>query len=85
MSSRRRADLPHAQLGLNALSTVAVMRVCYLMPLRQIVSLLAELPGLKLSPAAISQQLLRLSSWLADQYHHLKLQLRAANRAGTKG
>jgi hypothetical protein len=72
------ADIPHAQLGLNALSTAAVMRICYRMPLRQIVRLLADLPGLKLSPAAINKQLLRLSRWLEDQYDHLKLRLRAA-------
>jgi len=30
------ADVPHAQLGLNALATAAVMRVCYRLPLRKI-------------------------------------------------
>jgi len=29
------ADLPHAQLGINTLATVAVMRVCYRLPLRR--------------------------------------------------
>jgi transposase len=72
------ADVPHAQLGLNALSTAAVMRVCYRLPLRQITQLFADLPGLKLSPAAISKQLLRLSRWLEGQYHRLKLVLRAS-------
>jgi transposase len=72
------ADLPHAQLGLNALSTAAVMRVCYRLPLRQITRLFADLPGLKISPAGISRQLLRLSGWLQGQYHRLKLLLRAA-------
>ena len=46
------ADVPHGQLGLNALATAAVMRVCYRMPLRQITRLFAHLPGLKLCPQA---------------------------------
>jgi transposase len=72
------ADLPHAQLGLNALATAAVMRVCYRLPLRQITRLFAQLPGLRLSAAAIVKQLKRLSKWLEGQYQRLKLVLRAA-------
>jgi transposase len=72
------ADVPHAQLGLNALATAAVMRVCYRLPLRQITRLFQQLPGLKISPGGIVKQLKRLSKWLAKQYHRLKLVLRAA-------
>ena len=72
------ADLPHGQLGLNALATAAVMRVCYRLPLRQITRLFAQVPGLKLSPAAVVKQLRRLSRWLEGQYERLKLALRAA-------
>jgi len=72
------ADLPHAQLGINALATVAVMRVCYRLPLRQITQLFEDLPGLTLSPAAVSKQLRRLSRWLSGQYDRLQLVLRAA-------
>ncbi len=72
------ADLPHAQLGLNALATAAVMRVCYRLPLRQITRLFAQLPGLKISPGGIVKQLHRLAAWLEKQYHRLKLVLRAA-------
>jgi hypothetical protein len=75
------ADLPHAQLGLNALATAAVMRVCYRMPLRQVSSLLAELPRLRLSPAAIVKQLKRLGRWLSGEYRGLKLALRASEVA----
>lgn len=78
-------DLPHAQLGLNALATAAVMRVCYRLPLRQITRLFLQLvegsastPGLKISPGAIVKQLKRLSKWLEKQYHRLTLVLRAA-------
>jgi transposase len=72
------ADIPHGQLGLNALATAAVMRVCYRMPLRQITRLFAHLPGIALSPGAIVKQIKRLSKWLAKQYHRLQLVLRAA-------
>jgi transposase len=72
------SDLPHAQLGLNALATAAVMRVCYRLPLRQVSSLLAQLPGLKVSAGGVSRQINRLGQWLEGQYHRLKLVLRAA-------
>ena len=72
------ADVPHGQLGLNALATAAVMRVCYRMPLRQITRLFAHLPGIALSPGAIVKQIKRLSQWLQKQYHRLQLVLRAA-------
>jgi transposase len=71
------ADLPHAQLGINALTWAAVMRVCYRLPLRQITSLFGQL-GLKISAAAITRQLQRMSRWLSGQYHRLKLSLRLA-------
>ena len=73
------ADLPHAQLGLNALSTAMIMRVCYRLPFRQITRLFAQLPGLKLSPGAIVKQIKRVGKWLEKQYHRLKLVLRAAD------
>jgi transposase len=71
------ADLPHAQLGINALTWAAVMRVCYRMPLRQITALFQQL-GLKLCPGAIAKQLQRMSRWLHGQYHRLQLSLRLA-------
>jgi transposase len=73
------ADLPHAQLGINALASAAVLRVCYRLPLRQICSLLALLPGLKVCPGAIVKQIKRLSKWLRKQYDAIKLALRAAD------
>src|SRR6266581_4244446 len=71
------ADLPHAQLGINALTWAAVIRVCYRLPLRQITALFGQL-GLKMSAAAITKQLRRMSQWLSGQYHRLKLSLRMA-------
>jgi transposase len=72
------ADLPHAQLGINALATAAVLRIRYRLPFRQIAELFADLPGLKLSAGAVVKQIRRLSKWLAGQYEALNLTLRAA-------
>lgn len=72
------ADLPHGQLGLNALATAAVMRVCYRMPFRQITRLFQQVLHLRLSPGAIVKQIKRLGQWLSRQYHRLSLVLRAA-------
>jgi len=72
------ADLPHAQLGLNALSTAMMMRVCYRLPFRQITRLFEQLPGLKISPGAIVKQIKRCGRWLQKQYHRLKWAIRAA-------
>lgn len=72
------ANVPHAQFGLDTLATVAVMRVCYRLPLRQISRLFAQLPGLKISPGAIVKQINRLGGWLEKQYDRLKFALRLA-------
>jgi len=72
------ADVPHAQLGLNALSTAMILRVCYRLPLRQITRLFLQLPGLKISPGAIVKQIKRTAKWLKKQYHRLKWAIRAA-------
>jgi transposase len=71
-------DLPQSQLGLNALATAMVMRVCYRMPLRQITRLFMQLPGLKISPGGIVKQIKRVAKWMEKQYHRLKLVIRAA-------
>ena len=72
------ADLPHAQLGLNALTTAAVLRVAYRLPMRQVSQLLADVPGLRVSPGAIARQIQRMGRWLEGQYDRLKGALRAA-------
>jgi hypothetical protein len=72
------AGLPHAQLGLNALATAMVMRVCYRLPFRQITRLFLQLPQLKISPGAIVKQIKRVGKWLEKQHHRLKLAIRAA-------
>jgi transposase len=72
------ADLPHAQLGLNALATAMMMRVCYRMPLRQITRFFLQVPGLKISPGGIVKQIKRVAKWMEKQYHRMKLVIRAA-------
>src|SRR4029079_12961133 len=62
------ANVPHGQLGLNALATAAILRVRHRLPFRQISQLLLEMPGLRLSPAAIVKQIKRLSRWLDGKY-----------------
>jgi len=72
------ADVPHGQLGLNALATAMMMRVCYRMPLRQITRLYLQLFELKLSPGAVVKQIKRTARWMKGQEHRLKLLIRAA-------
>src|ERR1035437_7306714 len=71
-------DLPQGQLGLNALTTAMMMRVCYRLPLRQITRLFMQLPGLQISPGGIVKQIKRVAKWMEKQYHRLKLVIRAA-------
>jgi len=72
------ADIPHAQLGLNALATAMMMRVCYRMPLRQITDYFLQLQQLKISPGGIVKQIKRTARWMKSQEHRLTLLIRAA-------
>jgi transposase len=75
-----RAGVPHGQLGVNALATAAVLRVVHRLPLRQVAGVLADLPGLTVSPGGISRQLRRLAGWLDPYYERVLLALRSAPR-----
>jgi transposase len=74
------ANLPHGQLGINALAFGVMLRIEYRLPFRQIAQLLADLPGLRVSAAAISRQLQRVAGWFADEFDRLLLRIRAAPR-----
>jgi transposase len=50
------ANVPHGQLGINALATAAILRVHHRLPFRQIVQVLKDLPGLRISAAGIVKQ-----------------------------
>ena len=72
------ANLPHGQLGLNALAIGVLLRITHRLPFRQVSQIFADLPGLSVSPAAIAAQMQRVAEWLAEDYLALKLQIRAA-------
>lgn len=72
------ADLPHGQLGVNALTTAAILRVRHRLPFRQVAQLLADLPGLRVSAGAIVKQVKRLAKWLDGQYQDLVRRMRAS-------
>lgn len=72
------AHLPHGQLGINALTTAAILRVRHRLPFRQIAQLLMDLPGLRVSAAGIVKQIKRLAKWLEGKYQELIRQMRAS-------
>lgn len=72
------ANVPHGQLGINALATAAILRVRHRLPFRQIAQLLADMPGLSLSPGGLVKQIKRLARWLDGKYQELIRQMRAS-------
>src|SRR5215469_15948929 len=72
------ANLPHAQLGINALVTAAILRVRHRLPFRQIAQLLMDLPGLRVSAGGIVKQIKRLARWLDGKYQDLIRRMRAS-------
>jgi transposase len=72
------ASLPHGQLGINALATVAILRVRHRLPFRQIAQLLKDMPGLSISAGGLVKQIKRLARWLEGKYQDLIRQMRAS-------
>lgn len=72
------ANVPHGQLGLNALTTAGILRVRHRLPYRQIAQLLRDLPQLSVSPGGIVKQTKRLSRWLDGKYQDLIRRMRAS-------
>ena len=72
------ANIPHGQLGLNALATGVLLRVTHRLPFRQVSQVLANLPGITVCPGAIARQVQRIADWLADDYEQLLVSVRAA-------
>jgi transposase len=72
------ANIPHGQLGLNALATAMVLRIVHRLPFRQVTAVFANLPELSVSPGAIARQVQRIANWLNGDYEKLILQLRCA-------
>lgn len=72
------ANIPHGQLGINALATAAILRVRHRLPYRQIAQLLLDMPGLSVSPGGLVKQIKRLAKWLEGKYQDLIRQMRAS-------
>jgi hypothetical protein len=72
------ANVPHGQLGLNALATAVILRVRHRLPFRQVARVLQDLPGLRISAAAIVKQVQRVARWLDGKYQDLIQRMRAS-------
>ena len=55
------ANLPHGQLGINALATGVLLRIVHRLPFRQASRVLADLPGITVSCSAIARQVQRIA------------------------
>ena len=75
------ANIPHGQLGINALATAMTLRITHRLPFRQVTAVFADLPGLSISPGAISHQVQRIADWFDGDYHKLLVELRCAEHA----
>ncbi len=72
------ANIPHGQLGINALSTAMLLRIVHRLPFRQVTQVFANLPELSVSPGAISHQVQRIAGWFDGDYEKLMIELRCA-------
>lgn len=70
------ANLPHGQLGINALSTAMLLRIHYRLAFRQVTGVFADLPELSISPGAIARQVQRVADWFDEDYQKLLIQMR---------
>jgi hypothetical protein len=71
------ADLPHAQLGLNALATAAALKHDAGLPYRKVARALRDLCGLSVSHGALVKQVRRVGGWLGESADAIGQQLRA--------
>ena len=72
------SNVAAVQLGINALTTAALMRVQYRLPFRLITQLMMDLPGLPVSSGAVARQVQRMSKWLEGEYDRLRIFLRSS-------
>lgn len=49
------ADIPHGQLGLNALATGVLLRIKHRLPFREVTGVLADLPGITVCAATVPE------------------------------
>jgi transposase len=72
------ADVPHGQIGINALALGVMLRVRHRLPFRQITQVFAKMAGLKLSAGGLVKQVKRIARWLESEYQKLILKMRAS-------
>lgn len=70
------ADLPHGQLGLNALAAAAALKHDAGLPYRKVAWVLRDLCGLSVSHGALVKQVRRLGPWLGDSQAAIEAKLR---------
>lgn len=73
------ADLPQAQLGLNALCVAATLKHDAGLPYRKVTRVLKDLCKLDVSPGALPKQMRRMGAWLAGPYAQIKAGLRQSD------
>lgn len=71
------ADLPHAQLGLNALAAAAALKHDAGLPYRKVAGVLKDLCGLTVSHGALVKQVRRVGCWLGESRDAIEARLRA--------
>lgn len=72
------ANVPTSQLGLNALTTAAILRVRHRLPFRRIAELVMDLSELRQCAGGIVKQIKRLARWLEGKYRDLVRRMRAS-------
>lgn len=72
------ADVPHGQIGLNALALGVMLRVRHRLPFRQITSVFEKMAGLSISAGGLVKQAKRISRWMQGEYQKLILKMRAS-------
>jgi transposase len=72
------ADVPHGQIGINALALGVMLRVLHRLPFRQISQVFEKMAGLKISAAGLVKQIKRIAGWLEGEYQKLILKMRAS-------
>jgi transposase len=72
------ADVPHGQIGLNALAVAAVLKHDAGLPYRKVTRVLNDLCGLSVSAGALPKQVRRMAGWLGEPYDQIKVRIRAS-------
>jgi transposase len=72
------AELPHGQIGLNALALAVLLRAVYRLPFEPLAQLLADLPGIRVSTGAIAKQIQRAAGLLKKEHQRLGIYLKLA-------